>query len=171
MLAIGKHLGLVGQIGAAGIDQVDARQPVLARHFLRPQVLLHRQRVIGAALDGGVVAHDHAFTAPDAADAGDDAGGVDRIVIHAEGGQRRQFEERRSGIDETHHPLARQQLAAGLMTIARLFAAAGGRLRAVPHEIGGKARHRGAIGGEILRSRRDVRLQDGHVRPKILLAR
>ena len=124
MLAVGEHFGLRRQIGAAGIDQIDAGQPVLARDLLRAQMLLHRHRVIGAALDGGVVGDDHAFAALDAADAGDDAGGVHRAVVHAVGGQRRQFQERRAGIDQVHHPVARQQLAARDMALARLLVAA-----------------------------------------------
>ncbi len=112
MLAVGKHLGPLRQVGAAGIDQIDARQPVLARDLLRAQMLLHRHRIVGAALDGGVVAHDHAFAALDAADAGDDAGAVDRVLVHAVGGERRQFEKRRAGIEQAHHALARQQFAA-----------------------------------------------------------
>ena len=49
-----------GQEGAAGVDQVDARQPVLQGDLLGAQVLLHRHRVVRAALDGGVVGDDHA---------------------------------------------------------------------------------------------------------------
>ncbi len=118
MLAVGKHLGLVRQVGAAGVDQIDARQPVLARDLLRAQVLLHRHRVIGAALDGRVVADDHAFAALDPADAGDQAGAVDGVVVHAVGGERRQLQERRAGIDQAHHAVARQQLAARHMALA-----------------------------------------------------
>ena len=100
MLAVGKHVGLVRQVGAAGIDQIDARQPVLARDLLGAQMLLHRHRIIGAALDGGIVADDDAFAAGDAADAGDDAGAVDGVLVHAVGGERREFEERRAGIEQ-----------------------------------------------------------------------
>ena len=78
VIAVGKHVDLVRQVGAARVDEVDAGQAVLARDVLRAQVLLHRQRVVGAALDGRVVADDHAFAAGHAADAGDDAGGGDR---------------------------------------------------------------------------------------------
>ena len=74
MIAIGKHLVLVRQIGAARIDQIQARQPVLRRDLLRAQMFLHRQRIIRAALHRGVVDHDHALAARHAADAGDDAG-------------------------------------------------------------------------------------------------
>ena len=121
MFAVGKHLGLMRQVGAAGIDQIDAGQMVLARDLLGAQMLLHRHRIIGAALDGGVVAHDHAFAALDAADAGDDAGAVDVAVVHAEGGERRQFQERRAGIDEAHPTRAAREAAfpRGVAALAR----------------------------------------------------
>ena len=89
MLAVGKHFGLMRQVGAAGIDQIDARQPVLARDLLCAQMLLHRHRIIGAAFDGGIVADDHAFAPGHAADAGDKTSAMDGIVVHAAGGERR----------------------------------------------------------------------------------
>ena len=46
MVTVGKHLILVGQIGAARIHQVDARQAVLQSDLLRAQVLFDGQRVI-----------------------------------------------------------------------------------------------------------------------------
>jgi hypothetical protein len=54
-------------------------------------MLLHRQRIIGATLNGRVVAYHHAFAALDAADASDQAGAVDGVVVHLVGGERRQF--------------------------------------------------------------------------------
>ena len=63
MVAVGKDLGLVRQVGAAAIDQIDAGQPVLLRDLLRAQMLLHRHREIGAALHRGVVGDDHHFAA------------------------------------------------------------------------------------------------------------
>ncbi len=89
-----------GRLAPPRIDQIDAGQPVLARDLLRAQMLLHRDRIIGAAFDRRVVGDDHAFAALDAADAGDDAGAVDVAVIHAEGGERRQLQERRAGIEQ-----------------------------------------------------------------------
>ena len=100
MLAVGEDLVLVRQVGAAGIHQIDAGQVVLAGDFLRAQVFLHRHRIIGAALDRGVVADHHAFDAGDAPDAGDDAGGRDVGVVHAVGRHLRQLEERRAGIQQ-----------------------------------------------------------------------
>ena len=59
MLPVGKHLVLVRQVRPARIDQVDAGQRVLRGDLLRPQVLLHRHRIVGAALHRGVVRHHH----------------------------------------------------------------------------------------------------------------
>ena len=69
MLLVGKHLRLERQERAARVDEVDAGQPVLERDLLRAQVLLDRDRVVGAALDGGVVGDDQDFAAGDASDA------------------------------------------------------------------------------------------------------
>ena len=59
VLAVGEHVVLQRQERAAGVDEVDARQPVVQRDLLRAQVLLDRHRVVRAALDGGVVGDDH----------------------------------------------------------------------------------------------------------------
>ena len=74
VLAVGEHLVLLRQERAARVDEVDARQPVLLRDLLGAEVLLHRHRVVRAALDRGVVADDHDRPALHEADARDDAG-------------------------------------------------------------------------------------------------
>ena len=112
VVAVREDVGLVRQVRAARIDEIDARQPVLARDLLRAQVLLHRHRVVGAALDRRVVADDHAFAAGHAADAGDDAGRRDVVVVHAERGELRELEERAARVEQRADALARQQLAA-----------------------------------------------------------
>ena len=156
MLAVGKHLGLVRQVGAAGIDQIDAGQPVLARDLLGAQMLLHRHRIVGAALDGGVVAHDHAFAALDAADAGDQAGAVDGVVVHAVGGERRQFQERRAGIEQPHDAVARQKLAARDVALADARRAAVRRLRRGALQLVGERAHARGVGGKLRRARVDI---------------
>ena len=88
VVAVGEHLVLLGQERAAGVDEVDARQPVLARDLLGAQVLLDRDRVVRAALDGGVVGDDHARPAGDPADAGDDPGARRIAAVHPLGGER-----------------------------------------------------------------------------------
>ena len=110
VVAIGEHLGLERQERAAGVDEVDARQAIVERDLLRPHVLLHRHRVVRAALHGGVVGHDDHLAAGDAADARDDPGSRRLIVVHAEGGQRRQLEERRAGIEQALDPFTDGQL-------------------------------------------------------------
>ncbi len=59
-----------------------------------------------------------------ATDAGDQAGGGHRILVHAEGGELGQLEERRADVEQGAHPLARQQLAAAEVALARRRAAA-----------------------------------------------
>ena len=100
MIAIGEDLVLHRQERAAGIDQVDARQPVLPRDLLCAQMLLHGERKIGAALHRRIVRDDDALASGNAADAGDDAGGRHLVVVEAVGRQLRQFQERRAGIDQ-----------------------------------------------------------------------
>src|SRR3546814_3069932 len=63
VVAVGKHLVLARQVGAAGIDQVDARQMVLLGNLLGSQMLLHGDREVGAAFHRGVVSDDHALAA------------------------------------------------------------------------------------------------------------
>ena len=89
VLLVGEDLVLHRQEGAAGVDEVDAGQPVLLGDGLGAQVLLHRDRVVGAALHRGVVGDDHALAAGDLADAGDDAGARRVVVVHPVGRQRR----------------------------------------------------------------------------------
>ncbi len=162
MLAIGKHFVLAGQVGAAGIDQVDAGQAVLQRDFLRAQVLLHRHREVGAALDGGVVGDDHALAPGDAADAGDDGGRRHVPAIHAVGGELADLQEGRARIEQRAHALARKQLAArGVLVPRRLVAASrdrGGLLL----EVFDQAAHARGVGAEFLRARIELALDRGH---------
>ncbi len=118
MVAVRKHLGLMRQIGAAAIDQIDARQPVFLRDLLRAEMLLHRHRIIGAALHRGVVAHDHALAARDAADACNHAGTRNVVLaVQPVGGKLADLEERRARIEQPFHPVTREQLAPIDMTL------------------------------------------------------
>ena len=111
VVAVGEHLVLHRQEGAAGVDEVDAGQVVLLGDRLGAQVLLDRERVVGAALHRGVVGDDHAVAAGDLADAGDDAGARHLAPVHVVGGQRGDLEERRAGVEQVVDPVAGQQLA------------------------------------------------------------
>ena len=146
MLAVGKHPVLFGKIGAAGIDQINAGQMVLGRDLLGPQMLLHGERIIGAALDRGVVGQDDAFAALNAADAGDQPGGGRRIAIDLIGGELAELEERRARIDQGGDALAGQHLAAPLVAFARRLAAAGLDHRHLVAQIGDQRRHGFCVG-------------------------
>ena len=87
VVPVGKYFRLQGQERAARVHQVDAGQVVFQRDFLGPQVFLDSGRVVGPALDGGVVGDDYHFPAVDYADAGCDACGGDAAVIHIPGGK------------------------------------------------------------------------------------
>ena len=145
----GKDLVLLRQEGAAGIDHVDAGQIVLPRDILGAKMLLHRHRIIGAALDGRVVGDDDAFAPRDPAHPGDDAGRMHVAAIEAVGRQRRQFEKRRSRIDQEIDALARQHLAARGMPDARGLAAAAGDLVELLPELGDQRAHGLGVAGKI----------------------
>lgn len=154
VLAVGEHLVLPGQERAAGVDQVDAGEPVVQRHLLRAQMLLHRDRVVRAALDRRVVGDDDAFAGGDPPDAGDDARARRLVPVHAVRGQRRQLQEGRAGIEERVDPVAREQLPARDVPLA-------GPLRpAAPRPVDAVAQLRGeglVVGGARLeRLARDV---------------
>ena len=112
MFAVGKHVGPMRQVGAAGINEINARQQVLARDLLRAQVLLHRHRIVSAAFDRRIVADDHTLAAGYPPDAGDNTGAGNLVLVDAVGRKRRQFKKRRACVDKRHHTVARQELAA-----------------------------------------------------------
>ena len=146
MVTVGKHLVLIRQVGTAGIDQIDARQVVLLGDFLGAQMLFDGQRVVGAALYRGVVAHNHAIDTTDAANADDQAGAGRVAVVHAECGQRRDFKKRRAGVKQHLHPVARQQLAAGGVPCAGHFATASSRLGELHMQVIDQRTHGSGIG-------------------------
>ena len=113
VVAVGEDVVLPWQVGAAGVDQVDAGQAVLQGDFLGAQVFLDRQRVVAAAFHGGVVGDDHAFGAGDAADAGDDACGRDFFVIDVVGGELADFQEGGAVVQEAVDAFPWEQFAAG----------------------------------------------------------
>ena len=67
-------------------------------------MLLHGERVVGPALHGRVVGDDHAGAAGDLADAGDQPRARQLIVVDVLRRERRELEERRSGIEQRVDP-------------------------------------------------------------------
>jgi hypothetical protein len=123
----------------------------------------HRHRVVGAALDGGVVTDDHAFLAFDAADAGDDAGAGRGAIVHVIGRQLRELEERRAGIEQVFDALARQQLAARKVTSTSVGTAALGQMRDFLAQVVDHRLHRCGVGLEVFAARVEFALDLGHV--------
>ena len=108
MIAIREHLGLQRQERTAGVDEVEAREPVLLRDLLGAQVLLDGEWEVRAALDGRVVCDDHALATFDDADARDDAGARRLTVVDLPRRERVQLQERRARVDEAVDALARE---------------------------------------------------------------
>jgi hypothetical protein len=73
-----------------------------------------------------------------AADAGDHAGGGRFAVVHAEGRQLRQLEERGAHVQQPLHPLAGQQLAASGVARPGGFRPPEGGLRHPLAQFGGQ---------------------------------
>ncbi len=118
---------------------------VLRGDLLRAQMLLDRDRIVGAALDGGVVGDDRARRAADGTDPGDDARRRRAVVVHAVGGERRELEERRPRIDEPVDPLARGEFAALAVALAGRAAAALVHARQLRAQLRDEGEHRGGI--------------------------
>ncbi len=162
VLAVGKHLVLVGQVGAAGVHQVDARQAVLLGDLLGAQVLLDRDRVVGAALHRGVVGDDHALAPGHPADAGDDARRGHGVVVDAVGGELRELEKRRSRVEQQTDALAHRQLAPRHVALARRSAAAARDLLDFGAQVRDQRAHGVGVGAKSLASRVDASFEDGH---------
>ena len=117
---VGEELGLIEQIRARRLDEVDAGQAVARGDLLRSQRLLDRHRVARAAFGRRVVRADHALDAADHADAVDARRAGRLVVVHAPRRQRAQLQERRPGVQQQLDALAWEQLA----TLAKLALAA-----------------------------------------------
>ncbi len=170
VLAVGEHFVLAWQVGAARVHQVDARQAVLQGDGLRTQVLLHRQRVVGTAFYRGVVGHDHAFHAFDAADAGDHARSGHVFAIYLMGSQLADFEERRARVQQAVDALARQQLATRSVPLLCLGPTTLGHLGEQAAQGLDLFEHGRAVAGELRRTRVDLGVQGSHVRPSLVLS-
>jgi hypothetical protein len=133
VFAVREHLVLARQERSAGVDQIEAGQPVLTRDLLCAQMFLDGDRVVGAALHRRVVGDDHAFATGDSADACDHSGARALVAVHAVGGQRRHFQQWAARVQQTVHPVTRQKFPAAYVPFAGAFRSAerrGGQLRA-----------------------------------------
>ena len=156
VLAVGEDLGLQRQEGAARVDEVDARQAVVERDLLRPEVLLDRERIVGAALDRRIVGDDEDVAPRDAADAGDETGGRRVVVVDVPRGKRRELEKRRVGIEQLVDAFAHRKLALRAMPFQVLRPAALARDGLTLAQLAHQLLHPRAVGAEGLRRGVDV---------------
>ncbi len=168
VLAIGEHLGLERQERAARIDQVDAGQAILERHLLGADVLLDRDREVGAALHRRVVGDDQDLAPGYAANARDEAGRRRLVVVHLERGERRQLEERRPGIEEPIDALAHGELALLAMPLEVFGSAAHPDDLGPLAKLGDELLHALAVGREHRVRRIDVRVENYHPQQSVL---
>ena len=124
MVPVRKDFGLMRQIGAAGIHQIQARQTIGLGDFLRPQMLLDGHGKISAALYRRVVCDNHTGSAGNTANAGDQAGAGRFIPIQSISSQLTEFKKGRAGVQQTLYALSRQELTPPNMLGAGTFRAA-----------------------------------------------
>ena len=128
-----EDLLLARQVGAAGLDEADPRQPVRRRDLLGAQVLAQRVGVAGAAADGRVGGADHALDPLDDADPVH-LRGTD-LVLGSVGAEGADLEERRVAVEQELNSLAGQQPAAVVVALDALLTAAEARLLLLPLEL------------------------------------
>lgn len=108
----------------------------------------HRERVVGAPLDGGIVHHQQAEPARNLAEPRDDASSGHRLVIDLPCSQRGEFEKRGARVQQLIDALAGQQFATGLMAGVVGRAPALGYLGEPGIEILDQRLHRRFVGGK-----------------------
>jgi hypothetical protein len=124
VLTVRKDFRLQWEERAAGIHQVNARKMVFQCDLLRPQMLLHRDREVRAALDRGIIGDDNGAMAPDGSHAGDDACARSFILIHSVRGQSAELQKRRFRIEQCGDAFAHEHFSACGMAAQRFIAAA-----------------------------------------------
>ena len=129
-----EDLGLVGQVGAGRLGEVDDGHPVLGADLHGARDLAPAVGVDGAAPHGGLVGGDHALHAGDHADAADRAAA--EAELRPPGAERGDFEEGRVAVEEQLDALAGHQLAAPRVALDVLLAAAGPRQRELLVQVG-----------------------------------
>ena len=141
-----EDLGLIGQVGAARLDQIDQGEAVLHCYVLGAQRLGQRVAVRRPRLAGRIVGGDHALDAGDDPDPGDDVGA--QRLVRAPRRQSGQLEKWRVPIEQQFDPLPGQQLAPRTVTGHVLLAPAGARLRQQLLELLEALQHPVPVGDE-----------------------
>lgn len=170
VVAVGEDIGLVGEVGAAGVDHVDAavaslvldlghvfqirvslREIVLLRNGLCAEMLLHGDGVVRSSLDSAIVRNNHARHTLNHTNTRDNTTSRHfSLRVQLISSHRTQFKERRARIDQCRHTIAGQHLIPLQVLLPRLLRPALLNLgREVLHLV--HERRHGAVVLEILR--------------------
>ena len=154
------------QVRAGAFDKLHIGQPVLQRHFLHPQRLVEAIGLQRTGIDAGIVGAHHAANSGDKTDTRNYTGTryASVRIRHIEHvtGQRRQFDERRTGVEHQRHPLARQQLPAFMEAILGGCRCGARAFLQHPHLVD-QRQHAGTIGLEGFTARGNRRFNHCHV--------
>lgn len=125
VVTVWKDVGLVGEVGATAVDEVDAGKVVLLGDGLSAEMLLDGDGVVCAALDGAVVCDDDAGDAFDNSNTSDDTSSWDvgfRVQLMTS--KRAELEESGAGIDECCNAITGKHLIPGDVLLSGLVGAA-----------------------------------------------
>lgn len=156
-----EDLFLGRQVGATGLDEADAGQPVGERDLVGAQGLLQGPRVTGSATHRRIVRGDQALDALDYPDPRDE-GGTDGVV--AAPGREGEFEEGGIGVEKQLDTFAGEQLAAFAVPLDVLLTTARERLGVLGVERVELAEHGLAVSGEVGTADVQGRGENGHKR-------
>src|SRR5439155_15194892 len=130
--------------------------------LLGAQVLLYRDRIVGAALDGRIVGDDDALAPGDASDAGYHPGARDVPAVHAVRGELRELEEGTAGVEERPDALARAELAGRAVLLDRGLRAPARRAADFPAQILDQRAVEALVLPELLRMHVEAGRDSGH---------
>ncbi len=115
-----EDLGLVGEVSAARLDQIDQGKPVLPGDVHDAKGLGHRVTVHRSGLAGWVVGEDGAFDALDHPDPGHHVGA--EVLVGSPGSQGGKLEERGIPVEEELYAFPGQELSPVPMALDVLLA-------------------------------------------------
>ena len=116
MVFVGEDLVLQGQKCSTGIDEIETGQVIFFGDLLGAEMFFDSQRIVGAALDGGIVGDDHDFAPRNAPDARDETCACGCPIVHILCGEGGEFEEGCAGIEQARDALADEEFALFLLT-------------------------------------------------------
>ena len=118
---------------------------VLQGNFLGAQVFLDGNRVVGSALDCGIIGENHHLFSLDHTDTGHDPGRCLLPVVHVPCRERTQLKEGSVGVHQPLNPVPGQQLAAASVQLHRTLPAASPHLGQPPLQVAHQGFHAGLV--------------------------